>query len=356
MAMTSLSSFTTMRMLGVRLRLSTMTISRALRNAAGVSAVTRKRVLQAARQMSYRPDPALAVLNRYRHARRSAAIRERIAFITNFSTPDGWKTSLTFVRYFEGIRRRSLQLGYEVDPFWLTAPGLNSRRASQILHERGVRGVIIGPLAAGETRLELEWDLFSAVSVGRSLVSPALSAVSIDHVQVVELAWREVVRRGYQRIGLAVTHGEDVRTAGGLRASFLLQQERSELPRLPVFCAHRFSKSAIAGWVNKHQPDVILSSEQMYYDGLPASVRRRPRGPAFVHLNIDDPSSPLAGIDQGHEVVGEHAVALLHLKLIQRESGVPERRDLLLIHGLWREGAGRWQLPNVRPPVAGLTG
>jgi DNA-binding LacI/PurR family transcriptional regulator len=61
----------TMRSLGQQLGLSTMTVSRALRNAPGVSPLTRKRVLYAARLANYRPDPVLAVLNTYRHHRRS---------------------------------------------------------------------------------------------------------------------------------------------------------------------------------------------------------------------------------------------------------------------------------------------
>lgn len=330
--------------LAAHLRLSKMTVSRALRNVAGVSVRTRHRVLEAARRLNYRPDPSLAVLNHYRHGKKTPAMQEKIAYVTNFTDPDNWKKNVTFARMFEGVQRRAQNFGYEVEPFWLAAPGLAPRRASQILYQRGIHGLVIGPLAQGQSTLALDWKYFCTVALGRTLAVPGITAVATNHVQAVELAWCEVVSRGYERIGLALTHHEEGRTTGSLRASFLLQQERSTLPRLPILFLPEFSTEAIAAWAREHQPDVILSSEQKHYELLSAALRRNVD---FVHLNID-PSDDVAGIDQGHDIVGEHAVALLHLKLIQREIGVPARRDLLLLNGTWREGKGAWKLRTPR--------
>jgi len=36
-------------------------------------------------------------------------------------------------------------------------PNLTARRASRILRDRGIRGVLVGPLASGESSLDLEW-------------------------------------------------------------------------------------------------------------------------------------------------------------------------------------------------------
>ena len=138
------------------------------------------------------------------------------------------------------------------------------------------------------------------------------------------------------------------RTTGALRASYLLQQTVSGGDRLPILLLADFSATEVVAWTNTHRPDVLLSSEQSHYDLLgPAGGSRINPKPRFVHLNID-PSSDLAGIDQGHDVVGEHAAALLHLKLIQRETGVPPRRNLSLIHGVWRQGRGSWKLERQR--------
>lgn len=193
-----------MRAVAAHLRLSKMTVSRALRNVAGVSIRTRQRVLEAARQLNYRPDPSLAVLSHYRHGKKASAMEEKIAYVTNFSEPDDWKKNVTFARMFEGVQRRAQNFGYEVEPFWLAAPGLTPRRASQILFQRGIRGIVIGPLAQGLSTLTLDWSRFCAVALGRTLAAPGVTAIATNHVQAVELAWREVARRGYERIGLAV--------------------------------------------------------------------------------------------------------------------------------------------------------
>jgi len=333
--------------LAAKLQLSTMSVSRALRNAVGVSVKTRKRVVEAAKQMNFRPDPSLGVLNQYRHGRRPVAIAEKVAFVTNFPTADGWRKVITFVRYFEGASRRARQLGYELEPFWLGAAGLSPHRASNILHERGIRGIIVGPLAQGKSSLELHWDLFSAVALGRSLETPGLSTVSPNHFQAMELACHEIARRGYQRIGYAVTLGEDARTIGAPRAAFHLQQEHFTGPLIPPLVLPEFSATAIAAWAKEHRPEVLISSEQTHYELLRATLGRQAAGIDFVHLNID-PESDLSGVDQGHDIVGEHAVALLHLKLLQRETGVPERRDIVHVHCVWKDGRGSWSL---RRPV-----
>lgn len=121
---------------------------------------------------------------------------------------------------------------------------------------------------------------------------------------------------------------------GTLLASFLLQQSRSPAPAVPVFRGSEQAAREIAAWVDRHHLEVLLSHDPGFYDGLPARVRKKL---AFVHLNVP-PGSGLAGIDQGHYQVGESAMALLHTKLIQNETGVPERRDILMIEGHWMDG------------------
>jgi LacI family transcriptional regulator len=324
----------TMRQIAERLGLSVMTVSRALRNAPGVAVATHRRVLALARRLHYRPDPALAVLNAYRLGRRKRTNFEPLAFITNHPTPHHWKRVVTFVRYYEGACRRAEELGYRLEPFWVGDPHLTAPRASRILRDRGIRGLLVGPLASGQSSLDLEWDWFSAVALGRSLAHPGLTTVSTNHFQAVELAWQEAVAHEFRRIGLALSEHEDRRTVGTLRASYFLQQVQSGRPAIPVLLTSEFSAQAMAAWVADHRPDVLLGSDQRHHDLLEGKQRR---SLSFIHLNVN-PSSNLAGVDQGHDRVGEHAAALLHLKLIQRETGIPARREIAMLDGSWQEG------------------
>ena len=343
--MESTSEPCTMRQIAGRLGLSVMTVSRALRNAPGVAAATHRRVLAMARRLRYRPDPAFAVLNAYRNRRRKRTDYEPLGFITNHPTPNHWRRIGTFVRYYEGARKRAEELGYRLELFWAGDPRLTARRTSQILRDRGIRGLLVGPRATGQSSLDLEWDWFCAVALGRSLAHPRLTTVSTNHFQAVELAWREAIARGFSRIGLALSEDEEVRTAGTLHASYLLQQVPSGRAAIPVLLTAEFSSSATVAWAIDHRLDVLLSSDQRHHDLLEGRLRRPL---PFIHLNVD-PASNLAGVDQGHDRVGEHAAALLHLKLIQRETGIPARRDIALLDGNWHEGTLTPGAPTAPP-------
>lgn len=332
-----------MKFLAQQLGLSVMTVSRALRNTSGISTTTRNRVMIAVRKFKYRPDPALAVLNAYRHKQRPRSTKEPIAFLTNFSTPSAWRRSVTFERYFNGTTRRAEQLGYQVEPFWMGDPDLNAQRASQILWSRGIRGLIVGPLFAGTSEIQLSWDKFSTVCLGRSLRTPKMSVISTNHFQAMQLAIAQARSFRYSRIGFAVTQHEDVRSAGALRAAYLLAQTEGD-DLLPLYMPPDFSAKGVLKWAHEHSPDLLISSEQDHYDLLlQAGIKRH--NIAFFHLNIN-PALPVAGIDQSHDLVGEKAIELLHLKLVQRESGIPSRRDMLFIDGVWKNGRGPWRLSH----------
>ena len=195
--------------------------------------------------------------------------------------------------------------------------------------------------------LQLDWNLFSTVAVGRSLDSPRVATVSCNHFQSVELAWHEAWRRGYRRIGIVLTIAEDARTVGALKASYLLQQLQSGGIAIPVLLTAGFAPKQLAQWALDHRPDVVLSSEKHHFELLMGLKAREVTSPGFLNLNAD-PATDVAGIDQNHDKVGEHAAALLHLKMLQREVGIPVPRDLLLIDGVWREGKGEWKLKRPR--------
>jgi LacI family transcriptional regulator len=335
----------TIRELAARLRVSAMTVSRALRNAPGVSAATRGLVLDAAAARGYRPDPALAVLNAYRNRSRHLHPRETVAFLTKFSTADAWRSVGTFQRYFAGAQTRAAELGYGLEHFWLGDPQLTDRRASQILHSRGIRGLIVGPLQHGGATLQLDWPLFTVVAVGRSLRTPAIATVSTNHFQSVELAWDVAWERGYRRIGLVLTREEEVRTLGRIHASQLLQQQRPDATAIPTLITPDFAPGPLAAWARRHQPDLVLGCNHHHFEVLLEALGRAGRRTKFLLLNAN-PRSNFAGIDQAHDKVGEHAMSVLHEKLIHRDVGIPARRELTLINGAWKEGRSPWQLPR----------
>ncbi|MDX2188062.1 MAG: LacI family DNA-binding transcriptional regulator [Opitutaceae bacterium] len=332
-----------MRSLADLLGLSVMTVSRALRNASDVSPETRRRVLDAAREHGYRPDPVLSALNAYRQARAPhRPAKESLAFLTNFPAPDGWKSNDTFQRYFFGAEARANELGYQLDPFWVGDPGLTPKRITQILVQRGVRGLLVGPLAEGNAELKLDWRRFCAVGLGRSLKTPALTQVCPHHTHVVRLALSHVWRAGYGRVGLLISHPEDERTVNAVRTAYVFARHLDETRLAPPLLHGTLADGDVENWVERERIDVVFSSEAKhiaYFAARPALLRRV----RFVNLNVQTGSQE-PGVDQIPDVIGQHAVGLLHLKLLQRQSGAPAKREIMMIDGVWREGRGAWRL------------
>ena len=71
--------------------------------------------------------------------------------------------------YLRGVQKRSHQLGYSLDEFWLHEPGMTGRRLASILRTRGIRGaVIVGLLHDHRLPQQMRplWDEIPATVTG----------------------------------------------------------------------------------------------------------------------------------------------------------------------------------------------
>lgn len=210
---------TTLRDIAVRCGVSATAVSLALRNHRSISEATRERIRAAAAALDYRPDPALAAPNQYRHRRASTARGYVLAYVTCFERRHGWQASPFFRRAFQGGRECAETLGDEIEHAWLTGPGVSSERFAQVLESRGMRGLIVAPLPQPGSRLELPWERFSCVAIGPSLVSPALHGACGDQYQAAMLALQRLTQFGYRRVGLPIDPDADRRHQGKYQAA-----------------------------------------------------------------------------------------------------------------------------------------
>jgi DNA-binding LacI/PurR family transcriptional regulator len=171
----------TLREIAESLGVSTMAVSLALRNNPRLPEATRTRIKEQAEKLGYRPDPALSALTTYRHEKQTVRDYRTLAFLTCFSTEDGWKREIYCRHYFEGAAKRAEELGYHIEPFWMTQPRLTPRRIVQILEARGIKGLLLAPVQANNASVSLDWNRFCAVSLCRALASPHLNVVDHNH-------------------------------------------------------------------------------------------------------------------------------------------------------------------------------
>jgi len=321
---------------------SRATASRALRHHPAIPAETRERVQSVARRLGHAVNPLLSALMTHVRAVRSGKQLGTIAYLTAWPTRDGGKSSPTDAAYFRGASERAVHSGYRLEEFWLKEPGMTSRRMSQILDARGIRGLIVAPLPFPPARghLSLDWSRFAVVTLGYSLWRPNLDRVASHHGNNIVRAVHELRRLGYRRIGLALLDGLDERLDRNLVASFhSVQQGTNVASRLPVLVIGTRGERQFARWFQAHRPDVVVSLGGPALGWLRNLGLRIPGQVGFVELDLPDTSGACAGIDQHSDTLAATAVDLLVAQIHRSEFGVPTLPKLILVEGTWVEDA-----------------
>ncbi len=334
------------------------TVSLALRNHASLPPATRERLRQLAQQMGYQPDPALSALVAYRHRAHTRQDRPILAYVTHWDTRWGWKKHSAHRMFFEGATAKATQLGYKLEHFWLGERGLSSRRLSDILHARGITGLVFASHRAEvETRLEFDWARFSAVKIDFSPREPQLHLVTNDQRSVMQLAVRQARAAGYRRIGLVMPQWWDDFVELAWSAGFLAEQQ--SLPsatRIPILSypdpgrLNLVPRLLFGRWVQHHRPEVIISFAPFVRPQFAPLRLAVPRDLAFVDIFLTETDGRTAGVRQNCHRVGEAAVEILAGQLHQNVRGLPAIPTATLVEGTWFEGKSLPVRPVV-PPV-----
>ena len=197
--------------IAAKLGVSAMSVSVALRGMPGVSAELRAKILSAARELGYTPDPVASEYMAMLRSLRGANGAETIAFINTFSNPSLFDLTPGLSDFIAGAKRQARVFGYNVERFDNASLGAGSRRLAKILKARGVRGVLLGPRWRNEPDIEFPWDEFSVVLVGEAEYGPNLYRVCNHHLHSCSVALRSLEARGYRRVGLALLRGDESR-------------------------------------------------------------------------------------------------------------------------------------------------
>jgi len=333
----------TLREIAARAGVSAMTVSRALRNEPRVSAATRARILALAAELGYRPDPELSRLMARLQERRRKEVRETIAVVREAETGTDLPEPTYQYVPSEGIRQRAERYGYAVEEFWLGVDGMTPSRLDRILSARGIRGVIVSPQSAAMPVRELDYSRLAAATFGYGLRSPSLHRSAGNMTLAIHLATTELERRGYRRIGLALSQWVEVRAESAYTAAMLYYQHGLEPERrVPPFLFPGndlvSGKERFLAWLDEHSPDALVSFDQWVPGWLAESGRRVPGDVGLVVHDWTPKMAEFAGIDHRRGHVAAAAVDLVVAQLIQNECGVPEAPRQILIPPVWQDG------------------
>ncbi len=330
----------TIRELAAKAGVHFTTAALALRDSPKVSASTREQVKALAREMGYRPNPLVSALMAQRRAARpeSACV---LAYITMRSRPADYAHLPHEWEFAAGAKTRAEQLGYKLESFCLRASGMTSARLAQILHSRGIPGLVIGPSGLSHGHLPRALHAFASVTLGYSLLRPRLHRVTHNHAGGVQLACRELRRRGCRRIGLVLTermdrHVDMLWSAGFLAFQQLLPPSDRVAPLyMPGWTV---SGPMIRPWIERKKPDAIVAANIEFLHWMKENSASLPRDILLASLDFSPAWGNCPGVLQKPRALGAAAIDLLTAQLHRNEPGLPAEPVTLMTEGEWHAG------------------
>lgn len=336
-----------LRAIAEKTGLTRMAVSLALRGRPGVSDETRQHVLEVAQELGYQPDPEVAKLLARIRTRVSADSQSCLALLTSGQTPDRWKVFVTERKYVEGARERATRYGYRLEEFWLGEPGVSPTRRSSILWNRGIEGVIIAPLQerlSGDKsrKVELDYSLFSVVEISETVDWPDLDRTVHDQYTSMLKCLTELRDLNYQRVGLVLEEALDLRVNGKWTAAYLRYKHQGLMAKMPPpLLLAVADQKAFDRWLDRYQPDAVISVDRFGLRMLQARGLKLPRDIGYASLDVDgdNPVHPgLSGIDQNSELVGAAAVDMLVAAIHRGHRGIPAHPMRTEVEGTWTAG------------------
>ncbi|AHF90740.1 LacI family transcriptional regulator [Opitutaceae bacterium TAV5] len=317
------------------------TASRAMRGLANVSPAARRRVEEAARKLGYVRDPQLSSALAFARRPEKPVYRETFAFLG--ALPESEHAKIPWLRGIHaGFCERAANLGYTVR--YITTPRQTraQRVLSRELHSQGIRGLAVSSRPEWSPfSMELTWEHFAAVELGRALWSPSLPRVDREITDDFFGMFAEIRQRGYQRIGLAMSHTDEVRRRWSVLATYLLfQHQNRDLPALRPLeeeDGRDYSAKALERWIEREKPDVIVVNGSEPLDWLREAGWRVPEDVALCRIDCL-PDRPETGLAGNYEQMGASAVDLLSSALERGELGLLTYPGVHSTPNRWHEG------------------
>lgn len=324
------------------------TVSLALRNSPRLLPATRERVQAAARRLGYQPNPLVSALMAHRGRRRGEAVRLVIAYVTDFPRlfPERWLRNPSQEALRAGAAARAKELGFLLETFDMSAPGMSPRRLNDILYSRGIGGLIFGPRVDTHHRqLDFDWTHFSAVTLGVKVAEVRLDWVGSDYHFNMRLIFDHLGSLGYRRVGLVMVDEFSALHEGRILAAFELAQHtvpRSSRVR-PLLVRETQNiplrrHPALRPWVERERPDVIVTTIGPHGREWHELAATLPGRPGVVALSAQERDGRIAGVFQDNRHLGAMAVELVASMMQRNQTGFAAHRRCYLLEGEWIDG------------------
>lgn len=324
---------------------SKSTVSRALKGHSSIPPKTRERVLSVARSFGYHTHPMVSALMaslRSSHPPNEPVV---VAYLTFSSS---WRDKAVLSLMHEGASERALEFGFKLEEIRYAAIGNNSQRLNQILSYRRIQGILLGAPLNQKQVIELDWDSFSAITLGAVMPNRMLSCVRHNHFQGSSLAYKTLIDRGYRRIAFFTTKGMDNQVQGRWVAGYLYCQQHlppSQRPAPLVWEGERDTaafKAHFINWVRETGADALIlttSDNGIELEWLLQAGFSIPDEFGLAVLSHKPSASKLAGIHQRPKSVGAAAMDLLSTMILHNIKCRDATFQEVSLDGDWIDGS-----------------
>ncbi len=329
----------TLRDIAEALGVSHTTVSLALKNSPQISESRRLVIQQLALRMGYTPNSAATALAHYKQDSNDVPIQSSIAWINAWKRPGQLREFHEYQCYWQAAEATLAKAGYRLEEFVIDAE-LTLRRLHAILVARNVEGIIIPPQSdfVAEDWAAFSWDEFSVVRIGRSMTAVNSHTAAPDQAANGILAFQQIQRLGYQRIGFVGTnHLYQASTAGVLLANSRVPRAQRVEPLLCDSVLTPQDQAKFEKWLRCQKPDAIFCDQPALPAMLAKAGLRVPEDVGLAALCVTHCSAD-AGIDPHGLSIGESAARMLLLLLRTHERGLPKILKEILIKGAWVDG------------------
>lgn len=296
------------------------TVSLALGNHPRIPASTRERILSLAAQVGYIPDPALSGLaaHRWQGRRDYRGLTLALALDARDHKEKEWRL------YASGARQRAGAIGYGISDFEITRYP-SPRRFWQVVHQRGIRGVIFIQSRQVFPQEFMATALVPSVHCG--FLHPVEADVVMPNLEAaVRLAWRQTAQPG-QRVAFYLP-AEETLYSDQILLGTALTISRANPRQARVFDGQAASVGRMLAWKPRHIITInAAQATELSLAGFSSGCEFHP----LNQLTRDSTS----GIDLQMEKVGAAAVDFLELKIRRYPLAHDHARQTLMIDPIW---------------------
>lgn len=322
----------TMCELARRAGVSQAAVSFALHGKPGVSEATRQRILELARELGYRADPALEALVERRWRNRTAPTAERIGILRNTRT-----NPLHHV-LFRSAEDRARQLGYGVEMADFSTAS-EVKFAERWLKARGIRGVIFMEGVMDDTLGPWKPEGMAVINCAVAKRTARYHVVAEDMVMASQQIGEWIIAGDFQRVAFG-TFADTGTLRDVLRRAAIGQIREVVGDRCvtdPVWAKMEPDPEGFVEWYQARRPDLLVAANDFFPWTLRQAGLRLPRESQVISLDSTD--EWISGFRRNQEEIGRRAIDLLATSLARLEYGQPENQHIVSVASLWNAGS-----------------